>query len=211
MPSLLRAFYLPDVSLSALTILSATTCLERSLKLQAHLLSPQQNKITFPLWFSSFFFSWWEQGWGHPHHGNFGILWSGNGFSFPGSRVRRMCLSFLPPARRAAVQGCGTIQATLTHMAEWIYPLSGRENITAIRKQTAERLSNLPSIKDLVSGRALQLKTISLVSAECLSLKSIFLPLALINEGTCHLPSGWLPPGLLQSAAGFVPVYSLLC
>lgn len=40
----------------------------------------------------------------------------------------------------------------LTHMGEQIYPLiilSGRKNIsTATRKRTAERLSNLPKVKD---------------------------------------------------------------
>lgn len=47
---------LPDLSPSPLTILSATTCLERSLKVQAHsLLRPQQNKIVvFPLTFLFF-------------------------------------------------------------------------------------------------------------------------------------------------------------
>lgn len=124
----------------------------------------------------------------------------------------RMCLSFLPPARRAVVQGCGTIWATHTHTGEWIYPLSGRENIiTAIRKQTAGRLSNLPNIRDLVAGRTLQLKTISLVSAERLSPKSIFLPLALIKRERATFHQAGFHQGYssqLQDMCLFIPCFA---
>lgn len=67
----------------------------------------------------------------------------------------------------------------LTHT--WVNGFIHSQAEKAIRKQTAERLSNLHNIKDLVVGRILQL-TISLVSGQCLSSKSIFLPLALIKR-----------------------------
>lgn len=98
-------------------------------------------------------------------------------------------------------------------MGERIYPLSGRENITAIKKKnkTAERLSNLPNIKDLVGGWTLQLKTFASVSAERLSLMCIFLPLAHIKRERATLHQAGFQQGYssqLQDMCLFIPCFA---
>jgi len=110
-----------DLCLSPSTIWSATTCLERSRKLQlTHYYVHRKIKLYFPLWLSSF--PWWEQGWRHPHHGNIHTLGVSRLMtdSAPTRAVRRMkqltrSLSFLPPARRAVIWGCGNIRTSHTH------------------------------------------------------------------------------------------------
>lgn len=143
-----------DLCLSPLTILSATMRLERSPKVQlTHYYGHSRKKIAFPLDFPLFpggskvgdiptmgtstlwdsLDWWWIQ-----LHCKWRGGWSGVQWAFPSlpQHGEQLSRDVVPSEH-------------LTHMGEWIYPLSGRENIiTATRKWTAERLNNLPNIKD---------------------------------------------------------------
>lgn len=56
---------------------------------------------------------------------------------------------YIPSPSTERLSGDVVPSEHLTHMGKWIYPLSDRKNnFTATRKRTAERLSNLPNIKD---------------------------------------------------------------
>lgn len=128
--------------------------------------------------------------WEHPH---FGILWSDDGFSFP----------FLPsPSKEINCPGMW-YHPSNSHMGEWIYPLSGRENNTAIKKQTAERLSNLPNIKDLVAGRTLQLKKFTWSQLNAFPLYPSF-SLQLTLRGN-------VPPSIRLASPRITPVSCRIC